>query len=59
MSADRAEFFGARMTSHGLDSIENYLQSSPVHHAPHAPQITCPTLITEAEHDFAGGGARH
>ena len=22
----------------------------------HAPQITCPTLIIEAEHDFAGGG---
>jgi hypothetical protein len=24
----------------------------------HAPQITCPTLIIEAERDFAGGGGQ-
>jgi dienelactone hydrolase len=59
MSADRAEFFGARMASHGLDSIEKYFaELRRFTMLPHAPQITCPTLITEAEHDFAGGGGQ-
>ena len=58
ISADRAEFFGARMAGHGLDSIEKYFtelrrftmlrtrRRSPAH------------LIIEAEHDSAGGGGQ-
>ena len=57
MSADRAEFFGARMAAHGLDTIENYFaELRRFNVLRHASQITCPTLIVEAEHDFAGGG---
>ena len=59
ISADRAEFFGARMAAHGLDSIEKYFtELRRFTMLSHAPQITCPTLIIEAEHDFAGGGGQ-
>jgi predicted alpha/beta-fold hydrolase len=59
MSADRAEFFGARMAAHGLDTIEKYFaELRRFNMLRHAPQITCPTLIIEAEHDFAGGGGQ-
>jgi hypothetical protein len=59
MSADRAEFFGARMATHGLDTIEKYFtELRRFTMLQHAPQITCPTLIIEAEHDFAGGGGQ-
>ena len=59
MSADRAEFFGARMAAHGLDTIENYFaELRRFNMLQHASQITCPTLIVEAEHDFAGGGGQ-
>jgi pimeloyl-ACP methyl ester carboxylesterase len=59
VSADRAEFFGARMAAHGLDSIEKYFtELRRFTMLSHARQITCPTLIIEAEHDFAGGGGQ-
>ena len=59
MSADRAEFFGARMAAHGLDTIENYFtELRRFTMIGYAPQITCPTLIIEAEHDFAAGGGQ-
>ena len=59
MSAGRAEFFGARMAAHGLDTIGKYFtELRRFTMLQHAPQITCPTLIIEAEHDFAGGGGQ-
>ena len=59
MSADRAEFFGARMAAHGLDRIDKYFtELRRFNMLPLAPQITCPTLVIEAEHDFAGGGGQ-
>ena len=59
MSAGRAEFFGARMAAHGLDTIGKYFtELRRFTMLEHAPQITCPTLIIEAEHDFAGGGGQ-
>ena len=59
MSADRAEFFGARMAAHGLGAIEKYFtELRRFNMLRYAPQITCPTLIIEAEHDFAGGGGQ-
>jgi len=59
MSADRAEFFGARMAAHGLDTIEEYFtELRRFNMLPHAPQINCPTLIIEAKHDFAVGGGQ-
>jgi dienelactone hydrolase len=59
ISADRAEFFGARMAAHGIDSIDRYFaELRQFNMLDHAPQITCPTLIVEAEHDFAGGSGQ-
>ena len=59
MSAGRAEFFGARMAAHGLDTIEKYFaELRRFNMLRYAPQITCPTLIIEAERDFAGGGGQ-
>jgi len=59
MSAGRAEFFGARMAAHGIDTIEKYFtELRRFTMLQYAPQITCPTLIIEAEHDFAGGGGQ-
>jgi hypothetical protein len=47
------------MAAHGLDTIENYFaELRRFTMLRHAPQITCPTLIVEAEHDFAGGGGQ-
>ena len=44
ISADRAEFFGARMAAHGLDTIEKYFtELRRFTMLQHAPQITCPT----------------
>ena len=57
--ANRAEFFGARMAAHGIDSIEAYFDElSRYTMLPVAAGISCPTLIVEAEHDFAGGGGQ-
>jgi hypothetical protein len=59
MSAGRAEFFGARMAAHGVGTVGAYFtELRRFNMLRHAPQITCPTLITEAEHDFAGGGGQ-
>lgn len=59
MSADRAEFFGARMAAHGLDSIEQYFaELRRFNMLRQARQITCPTLIIESERDFAGGAGQ-
>jgi dienelactone hydrolase len=56
-SEERAEFFGARAAAHGLDSIDAYLAELPRYTMlADAHRISCPTLIVEAEHDFAGGG---
>jgi Esterase FrsA-like len=58
-SGARAEFFGARMAAHGLDSIEAYLSVLRTFNmVPDAAQISCPTLLIECENDFAGGGAQ-
>jgi hypothetical protein len=59
LSGARAEFFGARMATHGVDSIERYLavlQTFTM--VADAAHITCPTLIVECENDFAGGGGQ-
>jgi hypothetical protein len=59
MSAGRAEFSGAWMAAHSLDTIKKYLtELRRFNMLRYAPQITCPTLILEAEHDFAGGGGQ-
>ncbi len=56
LSEERREFFGARMAAHGLDSIDVYFAELRRYNmVPEAPRIACPTLIVEAEHDFAGG----
>ncbi len=57
MSAQRREFFGARMVAHGLTSVEEYFaELERFRMLDRAKEITCPTLVVEAEHDFAGGG---
>jgi dienelactone hydrolase len=57
LSAGRAEFFGARMAGHGLHSLAEYFtELRRFTMIDFAPQITCPTLIVEADNDFAGGG---
>ncbi len=59
LSRERAEFFGARMAAHGLDSVEEYFaELRRFTMLPHAAGISCPTLIIEADHDFAGGGGQ-
>jgi predicted alpha/beta-fold hydrolase len=59
LSGARAEFFGARMASHGLTSIEEYFaELRRFNMLPDAKRITCPTLIVESENDFAGGSGQ-
>jgi dienelactone hydrolase len=59
MSADRAEFFGARMAAHGIDDIDRYFaELRRFNMLDQAHLITCPTLLVEADHDFAGGGSQ-
>jgi dienelactone hydrolase len=59
ISAGRAEFFEARMAAHGIDTVEGYFaEMRQFTMLPHASGITCPTLIIEADHDFAAGGAK-
>jgi isopentenyl diphosphate isomerase/L-lactate dehydrogenase-like FMN-dependent dehydrogenase len=58
-SGARAEFFGARMAAHGLDSIESYLSVLRTFTMlADAAHITCPTLIVECDNDFAGGAGQ-
>jgi hypothetical protein len=57
MSKDRAEFFGARMAAHGVHSIGQYFaELRRFTMLAQASRISCPTLIVEADRDFAGGG---
>ena len=57
LSRERAEFFGARLAAHGLDSVEEYFaELRRFTMLSHAAGMSCPTLIIEADHDFAGGG---
>ena len=56
LSRGRAEFFGARMAAHGIDDIADYFaELRRFTMIDRAAAIMCPTLIVEAEHDFAGG----
>jgi Alpha/beta hydrolase family len=58
-SASRAEFFGARMASHGITAIDDYFaELRRFNMIPDAKGITCPTLIVESENDFAGGSGQ-
>ncbi|MGY1746841.1 alpha/beta hydrolase family protein [Blastococcus sp. SYSU D00695] len=55
----RREFFGARMATHGLSDVGEYLAELRRYSMlPLAGRITCPVLVVEAEHDFAGGSGR-
>jgi hypothetical protein len=57
ISKDRAEFFGARMAAHGVHSIGRYFaELRRFTMLAQASRISCPTLIVEADRDFAGGG---
>jgi hypothetical protein len=57
LCGDRAEFFGARMAEHGIASIDRYFDElRRFTMLAHAARIACPTLIIEADNDFAGGG---
>ena len=57
--AGRREFFGARMAAHGLSDVGDYFaELRRFSMLPAAGRISCPTLIVEAEHDFAGGSGR-
>jgi hypothetical protein len=56
LSPGRAEFFGARMAAHGLSNIADYFtELRRFTMIDQAATVTCPTLIVEAESDFAGG----
>jgi hypothetical protein len=56
ISPGRAEFFGARMAAHGLHATDDYFaELRRFTMLEVAAQISCPTLIIEADHDFAGG----
>jgi dienelactone hydrolase len=48
-----------RMAAHGTATLRGYVRAlSDFTLAGRAAQIRCPTLITEADGDFAGGGSR-
>jgi hypothetical protein len=48
-----------RMTAHGTTTMRGYLRELMRYRlAERAADITCPTLVTEAEGDFAGGQSR-
>ncbi len=52
----RREFFGARMATHGLTDVGAYFAELRRYSMLSlADRITCPTLVVEAEGDFAGG----
>jgi len=56
-SADRREFFGARMAVHGLHKVSDYFAELHRYNMLDvAGRITCPTLLVECEGDFVGGG---
>jgi hypothetical protein len=52
----RRGFFGARMATHGLTDVGAYFAELRRYSMLRfAGRITCPTLVVEAENDFAGG----
>jgi cephalosporin-C deacetylase-like acetyl esterase len=57
-SAEKREFFGARMATHGLTDVAEYFEVLRTFDMlPVAAQITCPTLLVECEGDpLAGSG---
>lgn len=58
VSANRAEFFRSRMVTHGLYTVGDYFAELRRYDMlAVADQISCPTLIVDAENDFAGGSA--
>jgi hypothetical protein len=60
LSAEKREFFGARMATHGLSDVGEYFQAlRELDMTPVAGQITCPTLLVECEGDAlaSDGGA--
>lgn len=54
-----AEFFGARMAAHGIDTPKAYFAELREHWDLRgvADRIACPTLLVECEGDPVGGGA--
>lgn len=59
ISADKAEFFGARMAAHGLSTIAEYFaELKRFTMLDMASAITCPTFVLESEGDPVGGGGR-
>ncbi|WP_197038204.1 MULTISPECIES: hypothetical protein [Actinomycetes] len=57
LSADKAEFFGARMAAHHCSTIAEYFDELKTYTMLGiASQITCPTLLVESEGDPVGGG---
>lgn len=57
LSPEREEFFGARMATHGVATIEEYFDAlRAMNMLDVAGQITCPTLAVECEGDPVGGG---
>lgn len=56
-SADKREFFGARMVTHGDHDMADYLNTlSTFNMLDVAHQITCPTLLVDCEGDALAGG---
>jgi dienelactone hydrolase len=59
LSAERAEFFGARMAAHGVRSAGEYFDElRRFTMLPDAGRITCPVLVIESEGDPVGGGGQ-
>jgi X-Pro dipeptidyl-peptidase (S15 family) len=55
-SARSEEMFGARMAAHGVQTVRGWAREMASWTLEgRAHRITCPTLIVEGEHDFAGG----
>ena len=49
------EYFGARMAAHGTPTVRQWYQALMLFSLEgRADQITCPTLVTDGEGDFAG-----
>lgn len=50
----KREWYGARMATMGATTVGDFLRLQPSYTVePHAARISCPTLVTEGEGDFA------
>lgn len=59
VSDQKEEFFKARMAAHGIEDVREYFEElRKFTMIDDAHDITCPTLIVEAENDFAGGAGQ-